>query len=260
MSREAIYTFDAGGMAHASTQAAGPWDATVQHGGAPAALIARAVERFAASAPMRLARLTIDLMRPVPVAPLAVRTDVVREGRAIQVLAVDLFAGDKPVARATALRIRAADNADAATVEPFDLPPPERSSPVDRAKRLAGGFMTALDIRMAAGAWHVLGPAAAWYRFATPLFAGEEATATMCAAAVADTSSGVSAALPFEQWTFINADLTVSFARAPAGEWLLVDARTWIGPDGTGITRARLADRNGWFGASVQSLVVERRR
>jgi hypothetical protein len=254
----ALYTIGADGLAHASPQTAGPWDPTVQHGGAPAALIARAAERHEAAAPMQLARLSIDLMRPVPVAPIAVRTDIVREGRAIQVLAIELLAGDKPVARATALRVRAGQSP--VVDEAFDLASPDTAPPVDRVNRLGSGFMTAVDIRMAAGAWHERGPGAAWYRFTTPLFAGEGASPTQRAAAVADTSSGLSATLPFEEWTFINADLTVSFARQPVGDWILSDARTWIGPDGVGLARARLADRQGWFGASVQSLVVERRR
>lgn len=208
---------------------------------------------------MRVARLSMDLLRPVPVAPIAVRCEVVREGRSIQVLAIDLFAADKLVARATALRIRAEDNADAVVGEPVALPGPEEAAPVDRARRLNAGFMTALDLRMAAGDWHDLGPAAVWCRFLAPIVAGEEASPVMRAAAIADTSSGLSATLPFDRFTFINADLTVSFARAPAGDWILAEARTWIGPDGAGLTRSRLADRQGYFGASTQSLVVQRR-
>lgn len=258
MTGEALFMFGDDGLAHASPRTAGPWDATVQHGGAPAALIARAVERHPSPAPMHVARLTIDLMRPVPVAPIAVHTELVREGRAIQVLAVELRAGDKAVARATALRVRAGESPH--VDEPFALPRPEASDPVDRANRLTTGFMTAMVIRMAAGAWHERGPGAAWYRFTSPLFDGEEASAVQRAAAVADTSSGLSATLPFEAWTFINADLTVSFARPPVGDWILSEARSWIGADGAGLCRARLADRAGWFGASAQSLVVERRR
>jgi len=51
----------------------------------------------------------------------------------------------------------------------------------------------------------------------------------------------------------------VSMTREPVGEWILLDAESWIGPDGAGLAMARLADGSGYFGRSVQSLVVEKR-
>jgi hypothetical protein len=48
--------------------------------------------------------------------------------------------------------------------------------------------------------------------------------------------------------------------REPVGEWILLDAESWIGPEGAGLAMARLADMNGYFGRCVQSLVIERRR
>ena len=50
----------------------GPWDPGSQHGGAPSALLARAVEAEPAPGPVRLARLTVELLRPVPLTPLRV--------------------------------------------------------------------------------------------------------------------------------------------------------------------------------------------
>ena len=41
---------------------------------------------------MRIARVTVDLMRPVPVAPLTIETEILREGRKIQLCAVKLLA------------------------------------------------------------------------------------------------------------------------------------------------------------------------
>ena len=74
----------------------------------------------------------------------------------------------------------------------------------------------------------------------------------MRAVVAADFASGTSAALDFREWTFLNADLTVSMAREPDGE-------SWIGPDGAGLAMARLADERGYFGRAAQSLVIERR-
>jgi hypothetical protein len=51
----------------------------------------------------------------------------------------------------------------------------------------------------------------------------------------------------------------VSMTREPIGEWILLDAESWIGPDGAGLAMARLADMQGYFGRAVQCLVVEKR-
>ena len=89
---EAIFRVD-GANVVTSPDAAGPWDPSMQHGGAPASLAVWAAEQIPTPAPMRIARVTIDLMRPVPVAPLRLETEVLREGRKIQLCAVRLFAG-----------------------------------------------------------------------------------------------------------------------------------------------------------------------
>jgi hypothetical protein len=75
----------------------------------------------------------------------------------------------------------------------------------------------------------------------------------------ADFCNGTSSTLDFHKWTFLNADLTVSLARAPVGDWILLNAETWIGPDGAGIAAGRLGDAKGYFGRAVQSLVIEKR-
>src|SRR5215204_1271987 len=102
---EPIYRVE-GATAATSAFAGGPWDPKLQHGAAPSSLICWAVERLPAPAPMRVARLTVDLMRPVPVAPLTIETEVLREGRKIQLVAVRLLANGTEVVRATALRVR----------------------------------------------------------------------------------------------------------------------------------------------------------
>ncbi len=174
---EPIYRVE-GATAETSAFAGGPWDPELQHGAAPSSLICWAVERLPSPAPMRVARLTVDLMRPVPVAPLTIETELLREGRKIQLVSVRLLASGTEVVRA---------------------------------------------------------------------------------AIAADFCNGTSAVLDFTKWTFINGDLTLSLAREPVGEWVLLDAETWAGPDSIGIAAARLADRDGYFGRAVQSVLFEKR-
>src|ERR1700754_3761107 len=97
---EAIYRVE-GATIETSAFAGGPWDPKLQHGAAPSSLICWAVERLPSPVPMRVARLTVDLLRPVPVAPLTLETDVLREGRKIQLVAVRLLSGGKEVVRST---------------------------------------------------------------------------------------------------------------------------------------------------------------
>src|ERR1700712_1903905 len=103
---DAIYRVD-GNRVVTSPDAAGPWDAGMQHGSAPAALVVWAAEAVPAREPMRIARVTIDLMRPVPVAPLTIETEVLREGRKIQLCAVRLRAENAVMVAATILKIKA---------------------------------------------------------------------------------------------------------------------------------------------------------
>lgn len=262
MSLDAVFELK-GDMAMATGYAAGPWDPTMQHGGAPSSLIAHVVEHIPTAAPMQVARLTIDLLRPVPIAPLEIKTEVVREGKKIQLCAVSLLAGGKECVRATALKIRSADYPDLKGIAEKEstLPTPEESSPIDEAIRKSSGFISGLEVRNAKGIFGLLGaggPAACWFRSIRPIVAGEANTPLMRAAMVADFSNGVSSVLNHE-WTFLNGDLSINLARMPVGEWILLDAETWIDEAGVGIAAGRLADERGYFGRCVQSLVVEKR-
>jgi hypothetical protein len=42
-------------------------------------------------------------------------------------------------------------------------------------------------------------------------------------------------------------------------DWILLDAETWAGRDSIGLAAARLADRDGYFGRAVQSVLFEKR-
>ena len=77
------------------------------------------------------------------------------------------------------------------------------------------------------------------------------------AALVGDTASGISAVLDWNVWSFLNVDLDIHLARPAVGEWLLMDATTQIGADGSGLARSVLSDVRGELGSTLQTLVVE---
>src|ERR1700730_6498293 len=256
---DAIYRV-AGKRVVTSPDAAGPWGPRMQHGSAPATLVVWAAEAILTREPMHIARVTIDLMRPVPMAPLTLETEVLRQGRKIQLCAVRLLADGVVVVAATVLKIKTQalmlppEVADL----PIELPGPDQihQQEVDFS---SSRFVTGISVRAARGGFGVPGPGAIWYRVDRPLVEGAPVSQAMRAVVAADFCNATGAALDFQQWTFINADLTVSFARQPVGAWILLDGESWIGPDGAGLAMARLADARGYFGRAIQSLVVEKR-
>ena len=124
----AIYRVD-GNSVVTSPDAAGPWDRRMQHGSAPASLVTWAAERIPTPVPMAIARVTIDLMRPVPVAPLTIATEILREGRKIQLCEIKLLADGVQVVGATVLKIKTQAQAlpDEVKELPVTLPSPEDS-------------------------------------------------------------------------------------------------------------------------------------
>lgn len=256
-----VYKVD-GSIAHAQPCSAGPWDPGLQHGGAPASLIAWAIERMPTRDPMQVVRMTFDLLRPIPVAPLEIKIDILREGRKIQVCNVTLLHEGVACVRATVLKIRQGEPVlpDHVEDERIQLPGPHEGreeEPLFTGTRES--FSTGVSLRTVRGAFRSVGPAAVWFRAHRPIVAGEALTPLMRAAITSDFCNGVSSVLDFEQWTFINADLTISLARMPVGEWILLDAQTWLGDRGAGVAFAKLGDERGYFGRSIQSLVIEKR-
>jgi hypothetical protein len=206
---------------------------------------------------MRVARVSAELLRPVPVAELAIRVATLREGRKIQLLEVRLLHDGKEVVRGTVLKMRTTDMKlpGGPVMPPLGAPPP---AGVAADPDFNFGFAAGFELRRLTERGK-LGPAKVWFRQHASIVEGEPLSPAMRATAVGDYSNGIANVLPWNDWTFINADLTVSLAREPEGEWILSDAESWLGEDGTGLAMTRLADERGTFGRAVQSLLLERR-
>jgi hypothetical protein len=255
-----------GGRFVPTEQARGPWDPRALHGGAPAALITAAFERIEPGAELRIGRLSFELLRPIPMAPLTLATSIVRPGRRVQELAAELRAGDELIARAGALRVQpvaddAAGEAASGNGE-REIPPPASGEPVrfalDESSNEPSFAASAMEMRWLDDA-RVLGPGRVWMRLRHPLLPGEQLTPLARLAATADFCNGVSAALPFERFVFINADLTIHLRRLPQGEWVGLDARTQMHAGGPALAEGVLHDEHGPLGRAFQTLVVQAR-
>jgi hypothetical protein len=116
-----------------------------------------------------------------------------------------------------------------------------------------------MDYRFVHGAFMEHGPATVWLKMKVPLIDGEETTPLQRLLVAADAGNGVSAALDWRRYLFINVDLTVHLHRMPEGEWICLDAVTLPEHEGIGIADTRLFDERGSIGRGVQSLLVAER-
>lgn len=259
---------DADGVYIPAVHTRGPWDPGLLHGGPVAALFAETVQaRMRPEA--QPARLTVDLLRPVPLERLRLRIERIREGRRLEVHAAELATvdGDRLVARATVTAITpvAIDGADdvdgsaafdAALVPPVDRPDDDDRpwGPPSSAESFVGG---AMDFRF--GAQIAPQHGRAWLRLWRPVLDEVPISPLARAAAAADVGNAVSAsregAMP--RISFVNADLSLSVARLPEGEWIRLESRGRWRPDGLGWVSSSLADTRGEVGAVSNALVLD---
>jgi hypothetical protein len=255
----------------------GPWDPGSQHAGPPSALIARAIEGLPSDEPRQVGRITFEILRPVPIAPLRVDAEIVRPGRRVEMVEARLFDDEGDMVRARGWRLRTGDEEvppaltsaggdggeglGASVLRPgYAPPPPAEAEP--RSFFETGedvGYHTAMEYRFTSGEFLTPGPAVVWMRMRYPLVAGEEPTALQRVLAAADSGNGVSATLDWSKWLFINVDLTVHLQRMPAGEWVCLDAITIPEPNGIGIADTALYDEDGPIGRACQTLLVGQR-
>lgn len=249
----------------------GPWSPDALHGGPVAALVAGAAEALldeTFEGPYLTTRLTIDLERPVPLAPLTVTPVVVRPGRKVQVVEVAVAddTGTR-LAHASILAIRRhALERPSDLVAPDDTPP---DSPApDTSGRLGDWKFPATELayhsdatehRFVEGEVDTPGPVTDWIRLVVPVFADRTPSPLQRVTAAADFLNGVSWVLQSSDWMFINPDLTVTLHRLPVGDDVAVDAVTRVDPDGTGTAEADLYDTHGRIGRAVQTLLIDRR-
>lgn len=239
------------------------WNAEIQHGSPPLALMTKAIEELAAARGgpgLRIGRVTLDILGAIPVAPVEVRAWVLRPGARISLMAAEMSSagpdgGGRPVARVTAWLLATSDTGDVAS---------------DRRRPLVEGA-TAPQVHGWAGApgyletvsWRTQADdgadAVVWMSPLVPLVDAEDTTDLQRLMMVVDSANGIGAALDPDEFVFMNTDTTVHLHRLPSGNDFGIRARGSIGPDGIGVTTADVFDRRGFVGTSAQTLLIQRR-
>ena len=259
---ESFYVPD--GVGYRATELTrGPWDPGAQHAGPPAALLGREIERLPDAEEFQVGRVTCEILRSVPIAPVAVSARVLRPGRRVQLIEAELRdESGEPLMRASAWRIRTATVEIAPEAMAPDEPPPgpEQGAEVEffpTGEEL--GYHSAMEVRFVRGGFVEPGPALVWLRMRQPLVAGEEPSPLQRVLVTADVGNGVSASLDYRRYLFINVDLTVHLERMPRGEWVCVDAQTLPQPNGVGTAESVLFDQSGRIGRALQTLLIAQR-
>ncbi len=244
----------------------GGWSDDAQHGSPPSGLLGRAIEAVETSAPMQVARFTIDLFRPVPLEPLRVGVEVLRNGRRIQVVEAILRHGDIEVGRATALKIRTAEvSLPDAEQEPWDQPVgPEEAVRVEDFWSFGGSSLPrfhrdAIEIRSIDDSFRRHGPGISWFRLKCAVVAGEEPTPFVVLATVADMSNGNSQALDPTAFIYVNPDITLYAHRLPVGQWVGMKSAAHQHASGIGLADTRVFDQLGPLGRINQAQLVDTR-
>ena len=238
----------------------GPWSRDHQHGGPPAALLARAVEAALSDRDCAIVRFTVEFLRPVPIGPMRVETEALKRGRLVERHAARLWSGPDLALTAVALCLRRRRlDLPAGEAEGAPPPPPGAAEPYtfpffpDPV-----GYQAAVDVRYVRGAWG-RPDVTCWMRQRCPLVPGEAPTPWQRTLVAADAGHGVAVPVPLGEYTFLNADLSVHLVRPPRGAWVGLESRSVAEPSGVGLCRTRLWDADGVVGRAAQSLVVAAR-
>lgn len=235
----------------------GPWDPDSCHAGPPTGLLARALERLVPD--QRLRRITVDLVRPVPMAGFRIEAEVVRQGRSVTTSRAVLIDDDgRPRVTAAGLHLR--------TSEPLALPtavaPIPRFDeavpgpfPIRETRHGLPGFVGGVEVRYPPGQDTEPGPTTVWMR-TTPLLPDEEPSPFQRICPLADCGNALSRNAEPREMGFVNPDLTLVLHREPEGQWLGSDSTSHWQPDGTGLADALLFDHRGVVGRALQTLLV----
>lgn len=241
-----------------TTLCRGPWHADHCHAGPPTGLLARAIERTTPH--KRLARLSVLLSRPIPLAGFSIVSEQISDGKSVAIASACIVRDDgKVAARAEGLLMSRRPPLDTPT-QHASLGSPDDATPgpfpIRQTRHGLPAFnTTAVEVRYPPGQDGSVGRTALWMR-AAALLADETPSPFQRICPLADCGNAIGRNDDIPGIGFVNADLTIALHRDPVGEWLGSDSEGFWEPDGSGLADARLFDANGAVGRALQTLVL----
>ncbi len=242
--------------------AGSPWHSSLLHGGAPAALFAYCFEEIIAES-FFPARLSIDLIRPVPKSPLTVTLDCIRQGKRIQLWQARMEAEGVLVALANTLIVQ--------TVSiqlPEYAPPipaldvlPDQLQEINFGETLFGqsykappGLHTTVRIRPLSKLQEK-GKGCAWLSLPVPVIQGADNTPFMLAALASDFGNGIGQLSLGAGTGTINADIQMQLFRPAQSDWIALQSEAKMDVLGIGQVTSLLYDTRGQIGQIVQTIM-----
>ena len=238
--------------------ARGPWSADHCHAGPVAGLITRAAEVEVGPDKM-LTRLTVDLLRPVPMAGFRVGAETTRHTKTLATTRVTVHDLDDTLC-ATATTMHLARR-DLGPVPNVVMPPPGFEDavpgpfPIGETRHDKPGFANFIETLYAKDSTPGPGPKTIWMR--TPPLLGDEAQSPIQSVCpLADCGNGISWNAPTAQMGFMNTDLTLQIHREPVSDWLASESVCHWQPSGVGMSQSVLFDTEGPIGTALQTLIL----
>ena len=281
MLENAFFTKDADNTNtyHPTTYARGPWDPNSLHGRVISGLIAYEIETNHRDAEnpgsLQIVRITVDLFRLPPMAPLEVTSDIIRSGRRIKVIDVHITTEDPDrgrieIARGSVIMLHKSQEPPGTIWSPpgWDVQVPDKTLdiPEPRDGRMpmwqtvnvgnSDGPKTAADnishSKTASSNEQTIGARRAWIRETHNLIENEQPSPVVRVAQVADFAN------PFvnsgtEGLNYINADISLYLHRYPIGDWIGTDTFYHGADDGISLASIALYDATGKIGTSTVS-------
>lgn len=250
--------------------AASPWGPITIHGGASAGLMTSLMEEQFPTDSMQLARLTVDLFRPVPMALLEPRSRIIRDGKRIKVLEVSLFHEEQEICRSNALIVEKQDIELPTHAQLPELPPKKiidafaqdeviGINAINKAAELEypPGLHTLIPLKPVFLNLGV-GRGCSWVRLPLNVREGIDNSPLVNVATLADFSNGFAQLYLSPEEGFINADITLNLHRMPVDDWIAIDAHARAQSSGISMVETVLYDQYGMIGRVSQSNITMR--
>jgi hypothetical protein len=234
-----------------------PWDTEMQHGGPPAALLAKVLSEGRSE--RRLARISVDFLAPIPRRPFSIEVSPVKPGKLTFLNEARMLVDGRAAVTARAWHIATGPQPPVSTPArlPAALPGPAEQHFFPGMG--SWGYGESIEWRFTEGGFDSTSAAKVWSRVTQQLVAGDELTGQDRALIVADSANGLSAVLPMTAWLSIPPTMTTTLLRAPQGEWVHLACHTDLSTDGLGLAHGDLYDPDGLIGEVTQPLLVRQR-
>jgi Thioesterase-like superfamily len=235
----------------------GPWDPNSLHGRVIIGLLAFEIEQRHGSDDFVPARLTVDMFRLPNMAPIEVRTKLVRNGLRIKVVEAEFFSGGTSMARASCQLLRKTENAPGNVWSPpnWDVPrPADIPKPTDPRLGMNGKWTT----RPIAGHMGSLGERRLWMSEVRDIVEGVSLTPFTRVAIAADFASPFANAGD-QGLGYINSDVTLYLHRLPLTPWVGFEVVNHHATDGVAIGECWLYDEKGPIGTSTVAALAQRK-